>query len=180
MVWQLDFGFDMDESELERRIVEEQESNRDWAEGLEKERKDALVGKDARRYTELCAELGVEPEDEFMIYDFVRERVYENFDKYVASKRLIERTQELGVNVDNVFSDRETKIKLLKEYGYKRLCVAKRNGKKIYVKIEECEDARIGKAFRNVYNASKNFVKMYEEKYGDFLSEICAIYQIVK
>jgi hypothetical protein len=73
---------------------------------------------------------------------------------YHRDKRLTAQVERLDISVGETFQDLGNKYELLKEYGYKNL-----NGAD---SLEDASDARLGQAFRNIYNSAYDHVEQIE------------------
>lgn len=65
----------------------------------------------------------------------------------------VEKVKRLKINIDDVFSNRDIKQELIREYkGYSRL-----NAKgKEKIDLRDCSDSKIGYAFQNIYYSALN------------------------
>jgi len=67
--------------------------------------------------------------------------------------QFIEKVKKFNINVEDIFSQRNLKEQLIREYkGYSRL-----NGSgKSKINLEDCKDSRLGTSFQNIYYSALN------------------------
>ena len=131
---------------------------------LERLRIEALGRSNAPDYYRACTELGIQPEDQFLFEMGAGEVEF----KKKTSKRILKEHQirlyqrfleqadyELSFKPGAVFRETDKKRKLLEILDYTHL--TGRNGERI--PIDDCSDARIGRAFRNMYRTAQRFLQ---------------------
>jgi len=78
--------------------------------------------------------------------------------QYQKYQRLVKEARSRGINVNDTFSQPETKANLLEQVmGYKKLKVA--GGRE---STKNCSDSRIGQVFKRCYQSAENYLKQYK------------------
>jgi len=143
----------------------------------EAERVRAMETSNAVDYVVLCGELGKRKEDieRPELYEQglaeiarteARERTYEPDEKReLYSEFVSQAKKQLQYLPDAVFEDTDAKRELLRLLGYTHLKGPSKRGAhlkgsgKTFIPLSECDDERIGNAFRNSYRAAQNYIK---------------------
>jgi len=82
---------------------------------------------------------------------------------YERDNLVISTIEKLGINVDDLYTNINQKIKLLKKIKYHSIRVGPEKSKHPFRRISECEDFRISAVMRNIYNLAKRRIQEYEE-----------------
>ena len=126
---------------------------------MERERISALESRDSVKYFELCNELGIKPEAE-ELYEFgeaeknFQKKLGEEFKKRWPTKyeKFLHEVSSSGLDPYDIFSLTDVKKRILRNVmNYRNLWG--KNGK---VPLNKCSDARIGSAFKRVYETALN------------------------
>ena len=105
------------------------------------------------------ADYWTNPNKEILEQSWEREQAEKMYEDEETEKTLLKffivESNRMEVNPDNVFSNRNTKERLLIDHmGYNRLKVE--DG---YISIERCKDARIGNVFKRTYYSALEKLK---------------------
>lgn len=141
------------------------ESDFDWM-VLERERVDALRGYDAKKYAELCSELGIKPEDKILYNQGEFEFEFGKLEKIVDStnKPIKKRKRSVSNAVyrkfyaegkklsESIFESTNAKRELLLSHFPKRFGGNRRNP------VYEMPSEKVGSLFNHVRNYAKRRV----------------------
>lgn len=128
---------------------------------LNEKRKEALSSQDSDTYANLTDLLGIEPEDPFLYekgsikqhYHKIKKHIEHEYKKQTDDRKkiFIEAVQKSNISIDDIFSGKDEKIRLLRDVlGYKTLKTNNGN-----LPLEECSAERIGQVCRNNYYSFK-------------------------
>jgi hypothetical protein len=90
----------------------------------------------------------------------IEQKEIEKYEKSIELEKMavfLKRSNDIGLNHERIFDNREDKEKLIKDYGYSNLSYQGQfyNKDGPGISLTECNDAKIGWAFKNLYESFK-------------------------